>query len=116
MSEDDKNPQQSKPPVVRREDGTIASGTPNPGGIPKWLKGVRDSLKSLTPLAATTLESVMRHGENDKDRVAAAKVVLEYTVPKPKQTLKVSGDKSAPLSALSLEDLLVLGRGVKKTE
>lgn len=90
--------------------------TANPGGQPKWLKGVRESLKNLTPLAARTLESVMTGADKDADRVAAAKVVLEYTVPKPKQTLKVSGDKNAPFSALSLEDLLALGRGVKKTE
>lgn len=55
---------------------------------------------------------IIEKGE-DKDSIAASKVWLEYSLPKPKQALRVSGDKNAPLSGLSLEDLLAVGRGVK---
>lgn len=84
----------------------------NPDGQPKWLKGVRESLKSLTPLARKTLREVMKTGQ-DKDRVAAAKTVLEYTVPKPKQTHRVeSGGKDA-LAGLTPEQLVAFIKGEK---
>lgn len=89
----DENPQERTAAVAaeRRPDGTFGPGNAaNPGGQPKWLKQVRESLKALTPLAAERLKGIILDGE-DKDSVAAAKVVLEYTVPKPKQTHKVEG-------------------------
>ena len=84
----------------------------NPGGQPQWVKKVRDSLRALTPLAKKTLRDVMQNGE-DKARVAAAKTVLEYTVPKPKQRLKVSGQLSNPVGELSTEDIQALIRATK---
>ncbi len=61
----------------------------NPGGVPKWLKKVRKKLSVHADEAIETLVQVMREGEA-ADRVRAAKVVLEYTVPKPTQNVDVS--------------------------
>lgn len=85
----------------------------NPGGGPKWLKGVRESLKGLTPLARKTLREVMKGSEKDGDRVAAARVVLEYTVPKPKQTHRVEGKGGDPLALMSAEALVAFVTGKK---
>lgn len=85
----------------------------NPGGKPAWLKKVRQSLQGLTPLARKTLRDVMKAGA-DKDRVAAAKTVLEYTVPKPRQTHRVEGKGGDPLAVLTPEQLVAFVKGSKE--
>ena len=101
-------------PEERREDGTFAPGrSPNPGGQAKWLQPIKADLKAGVPGVLTRLMGIIQNGE-DKDAIAAGKVWLDYSLPKPKQTVKVSGNGTAsPLATLSLEDLLALGRGVK---
>lgn len=100
--------------VIREADGTFARGkSPNPGGQAKWLKEVRQSLRDLTPLAAKTLKQVMEEGAKDSDKTAAAKVVLEYTVPKPKQTHRVEGKGGDPLASLTAEQLVAFVTGRK---
>lgn len=84
----------------------------NPGGKPKWLKAARESLQSLTPLARKTLRQVMKNGA-DKDKVAAAKTVLEFTVPKPRQTHRVEGKGGDPLAVLTPEQLVAFVKGEK---
>lgn len=89
--------------------GRILPGkTLNPGGDPKWLGEVRRRLQAGCVDAADYLVSVVRGEEKfldvygkeateielpvmPKDRIAAAKVIFEYTVPKPRQELEVSG-------------------------
>jgi hypothetical protein len=82
------------------------------GPTPKWLREVKEQLKELVPLASRTLKRVMIHGDN-KSKVAAAKTVLEYTVPKPKQRLKVSGQLSNPVGDLSTEEIQALIQAAK---
>lgn len=82
------------------------------GPTPQWLREVKEHLKGLVPLASRTLKRVMLHGD-DKAKVAAAKTVLEYTVPKPKQRLKVSGQLSNPVAELSTEDIQAIIRAAK---
>lgn len=101
--------------VVRREDGTIASGTANPGGMPKWLKEVRQGLKDMHPGAKARLASIIANG-SDKDAATAIRVLYDFTLPKPKVRVKVEGAPDSPFAGLSLEDLLALGRGVKASE
>lgn len=105
--------QENKAPVVRRSDGTVARGTPNPGGQPKWLKGVREGLRALLPEAQRRLGEIIRSG-SDKDSTVAARVVLEYTVPKPKQTHRVEGKGSDLLAALTPEQLVAFVKGEGK--
>lgn len=83
------------------------------GPTPQWLREAKEQLKGLVPLAARTLKRVMLHGD-DKAKTAAAKTVLEYTVPKPKQRLKVSGQLSNPLGEVSTEDVQAIIRAAKQ--
>jgi hypothetical protein len=82
------------------------------GPHPQWLREAKEQLKGLVPLAGRTLKRVMVHGD-DKAKVSAAKTVLEYTVPKPKQRLKVSGQLSNPVGELSIEEIQALIRATK---
>lgn len=105
--------QRSSQVAGRREDGTFAEGnSPNPGGQAKWLKQVRADLRNLLPHARATLARVMV-SQDEKAAVQAAKVVLEYTVPKPKQTHKIEG-KGDPLAVVSPEALVAFITGKKE--
>ena len=84
----------------------------NPNGRPKWLKEVREGLRSLLPDAQRRLGDVIRNG-SDKDSTAAAKVVLEYTISKPKQTHRVEGKGGDPLAVLTPEQLVAFVKGEK---
>jgi len=110
------NSPENRTPAVenRREDGTFGAGnSANPGGQPRWLKSVRESLKTLTPLARDTLQHVMENAAKDSDKVAAAKVVLEFTVPKPKQTHRVEHKGQDPLAGLTPEEIVRFVKGEK---
>jgi hypothetical protein len=104
--------QQSKPPVERRKDGTVKSGSPNPGGRPKWVSEVRESLRGLVPKAVGRLEKIIENGD-DKNANAASKIVLEFSIRKPTQRHKVSGQLSNPVGELSTEDIQALIRATK---
>lgn len=91
------------------------SGNPS-GGVPKWVKQARDAMRDglyglaarhLTwvlsgrePEDATDVERGLYMGVTLEDRTAAAKLVVEYTLPKPKTQvgLKHSGPDGQPLS------------------
>lgn len=81
--------------------GQIRPGhTLNPGGQPAWLKDVLRRLEAGSSVAADYLCRVVAGSEKSyaltkegvevevqlahRDRIAASKVILEYTVPKPK--------------------------------
>jgi hypothetical protein len=91
--------------VERDENGRLRKGSPNPGGQPKWVKGVRDALKALHPAARDRLERIIREGE-DKDANVAIRIVYDFSLPKPKQTMKVEGGGKDPLSDLTAEALV----------
>lgn len=100
-------------PVERREDGTFAGGgSANPGGQAKWLKEIREGLRSLLPAAKERLGQIIREGEH-KDAVAASKVVLEYTVPKPRQKVSVKSEGKDPLAVLTPEQIVAFVKGEK---
>ena len=95
----------------------------NPGGQPKWVKGVRDLLQETAPLAAEYLRKVIQgepfimqvDGESvevpaeHQHRVAAARTVLEYTTPKPTAKVEMQANVAAvQLSQLSREELLAI--------
>lgn len=105
MDADNSAPEAPGKPFKKGQSG-------NPGGKPKWLKAARESLQALTPLARKTLRAVMKNGA-DKDKVAAAKTVLEFTVPKPKQTHRVEGKGGDPLAVLTPEQLVAFVKGKK---
>lgn len=96
----------------RREDGTFAPGrSPNPGGQAAWLKPIRDELRKGSAEAVTRLRRIVAKG-SDKDANIAAKVLLEFAVPKPKQThhVKHSGDPLAPMSPEELRDFVLASK------
>lgn len=109
MSGDGAQDSRPQPPGVPFPKGK--SG--NPGGQPKWLREVRDGLRSLAPKAYRRLESIIDTG-SDKDATAAAKVVFEYTLPKPKQTHRVEGKNGDPLAALTDVQLVAFIAGKKE--
>lgn len=98
--------------VERRKDGTVKKGSPNPGGQPKWVKEVRDSLRALHPAARERLQHIIESGE-DKDANAAIRLVYDFSLPKPKQSHKVTvgGD---PLKGVPDDQLVAFVKGEGK--
>lgn len=82
------------------------------GGEAGWLKKVRKDLRALLPSATNTLLRVMG-SEDEKAATTAAKVVLEFTVPKPRQTHRVEGKGGDPLAVLTAEQLVAFVKGEK---
>jgi DnaJ-domain-containing protein 1 len=109
----------NRPPTdeaKRRTDGTFGpNNAANPGGQTKWLKAFRVALQKDTALARRTLRKVMKSDlSKDADKVAAAGVVLKYTVPLPKQTHKIEGKGGDPLALMSAEALVAFVTGKKE--
>jgi hypothetical protein len=121
------------PDVERDESGKWMPGqSPNPGGMPKWVKAFRDAMRErCAPLAERHLFRVLGGVEPGQaedpvyasitadDRTKAAKVVLDLVLPKPQSRVKVSGDRKNPISPLasfSPSDLLALARETPKEE
>lgn len=115
----------SHPEPERGERGKWLPGvSPNPGGQPKWVRGLRESLREhCAPLAARHLarvlggpvpkdetpeEAAVYAEVSADDRTRAAKVVLEYTMPKPKATVTVQHTGNNMLAGLSVEELKAL--------
>jgi len=114
-----KTPQTKKPEVIRDELGRIAKGNSgNPGGLHGWVHKARAMLEECNPLAIEYLRSVIvggpvkstlldEEGEATEgnsypdidQRTTAAKVVLEYSMPKPKLT--VEHEHKAPTKTLA---------------
>lgn len=128
-------PQNSSPAESKRApDGTIlpGKGSLNPGGQPKWVKEFRDAMRDrCAPLAERHLfrvlggeepgqaEDPVYAGLTADDRTKAAKVVLELVLPKPKQSVRLSGDKRnpvLPLGGATLEQLLALANAKPSEE
>lgn len=83
----------------------------NPGGQPKWVKEVREALKTCVQKGAARLERIIEQGE-DKDAIAATRLAAEFTIRKPKQTHKVTvgGD---PLKNVPDDQLVAFVKGEK---
>lgn len=84
----------------------------NPGGQPKWLKEVRDALRTCAERGAVRLMEIIENGEH-KDVIAATRLAVEYTIRKPKQTHRVEGKGSDLLAALTPEQLVAFVKGEK---
>jgi hypothetical protein len=82
------------------------------GGAPSWVAKARDNLRALVPGAVEKLATILRDGE-DRDALAAAKLILDFTVPRPKITHRVEGTAGGPLAGLTLQELLAVGRAAK---
>lgn len=100
----DSEPQQVGTPFPRGKSG-------NPGGQPKWVKEVREALRTCVTKGAARLERIIENG-SDKDAVAAMKVAAEFSLTKPKQTHKIEG-KGDPLAVVSPEALVAFIAGKK---
>lgn len=87
--------------------------TAGTGGQSGWLKRTREALRDDVPTALATLRRVMA-SEDGKAATAAAKVVLEYSMPKPRQTHRVEGKNGDPLGFLSPEALVAFITGKKE--
>lgn len=104
---------ENNPPETERKFGFKEGISGNPGGRPKWLKGVVDGLKELHPAAKLRLASIIKDGA-DKDAAAAIRVLYDFTVPKPKQTHRVEGKGGDPLGLVSAEALVAFVTGKKE--
>lgn len=108
---------QKPSPVERDEKGrpVQGGGSLNPGGQPKWVKEVRDALaQNCVPLAEKRLRKILEEDHADPDDwIKAAKVVFEFTIPKPKQDVNVTGIPPSPFAGMTPEQLLAIARGGK---
>jgi hypothetical protein len=134
-----KNPQ-GQP--ERGEDGRLLPGnTANPGGMSKEAKAFRELLKGLKPQTVrvarkaldraentSALEAIINDGEaspearleaegqlNARMKIGAQMIaeIWKYSVPKPLQKHKLSGQLSNPLGDVSTEDIQALIRAAK---
>lgn len=111
----------------RDDKGRLLPGhTANPGGVPKWVRAVREHMEGTAAKAAQLLEDVIDgkpvditvNGEQVtmtpelSDRIRAAEIVLSYTVPKPtaKSEVEVTG-VATRLDQLTRDEVLALARG-----
>lgn len=110
-----RKPLQSKAPEApaRGEKGQLLPGsTANPGGLPKWVKEVRDALGKDLPLARRKLRLRLRD-DNPDVQLKAIDILFKYTLPKPKQEVEVSGEVKSPLAGMTPEQLLAIVKGGK---
>lgn len=65
----------------------------NPKGRPKKPDWLKSKLKELEPKAIDVLEDILENPVvNRRDKLAAAKLILEYSQGKPRQMIDVSAD------------------------
>jgi hypothetical protein len=121
--------------------GFVPGKSGNPGGLPTWVKTLRDSLKELAPkgrqvvdriftraLNTEALEKIIDDGESTPEQVLKAEtalqnrlalaskaneVVLGFVLPKPKQRVAVSGQLGNPLGDVPTEEIQALIRAAK---
>jgi hypothetical protein len=124
------DPQASTPQgPARDEKGRIlpGQGSLNPSGQPAWVAEIREQLRQGLPAAAKTLAGIIdgtatqraldRAGNEVvldppfKDRVAAVKVLFEFTLPKPKLEVGRDQQRAVPLAGMTREDLLAIALG-----
>lgn len=104
-------------PVERREDGSVKSGTPNPGGITKEQRQARDALNRWlceAPQVEKGKAAYVRLLEADNPVIV--KDFMDRVAGKVKESLEVSGDPDSPIAALAgltAAQLLAIARGEK---
>jgi hypothetical protein len=110
--------------VTRDSNGKMMKGTkaPNPSGLPKNVSEVRKIAQQWTEESIEQLGHIMRHAEKDRDRIEAAKYLLDRGYGKPSTSVEVQHDsgnveqKTIELSKLSrhqleqLEDMIDLAK------
>lgn len=81
--------------------------TNNPGGrIKKWLAPIKHELRAGSLDALRLLSRIIKDdGEKTGDRIMAARTVLEFTIPKPKQTVEVKDSTNNLLRGITEEVL-----------
>lgn len=73
----------------------VPGASPNPGGRPKKLEALKIKLSQFTEQACDRLENIATSGE-DKDAVAAIKLMWSYLYGAPRQ--EVSGPDGGPIA------------------
>lgn len=101
-------------PPARAKDGKLLPGGPslNPGGQPEWVRRTKEDLRACVPGAVKRLKSIIESGSDD-DAARAAKVIFDFTIPKPATKIDVDADVKqsvSPLAGLSTEQLLEILR------
>ena len=102
--------------VLRDSNGRIVKGSApvNPGGRPKGIGYIREIAQNYTEDAIQELYSIMTGAEKDRDRLEAAKYLLDRGWGKPSTSVEVqheNGDsqtKMIELSKLSKDQLAQL--------
>jgi len=98
---------------TRDAGGKLVKGTkaPNPSGRPKGAHIVRELAQTYTEDAIQELHSIMTGAEKDRDRLEAAKYILDRGWGKPATSVEVQRDSgesqihTIDLSKLSTEEL-----------
>jgi hypothetical protein len=96
--------------VIAKRKGGRPKGLPKSGGRTKGTKNkIQSEVKLLAkehgPAAIGVLARIMKHGENDSDRIAAAKVMLdrgEGRVPNP---VNIGGFDGGPITKEFIDNL-----------
>lgn len=91
-------PQAAKPRGAGKPFQKGQSG--NPGGRKKKTQEDLDleaACRKLTPRALDVVVDVMQNGENERNRLAAAQIIIERAYGKAVQPTKISGDAENPL-------------------
>ena len=75
--------------------------TGNPGGRPKRTPEELDlvaACKAKTPAALIVIENIMKNGENERNKLAAATAIIDRAYGKPTQP--IAGDPDRPLQVI----------------
>lgn len=92
------NPESTKPPVKQKRGSRAAppvnafpkgGSSPNPGGRPAGVTHVRELARTYTTEAVEKMAQIMRTGQNERARVAAAEGLLNRAWGKPDQFVAV---------------------------
>lgn len=108
--------------VERNADGSVKSGTPNPGGITKEQRQARDALnrwlceEPQIEAGKTSYMKLLKGDEKTPPNPVIVKDFMDRVAGKVKESLEVSGDPDSPIAALAgltASQLLAIARGEK---
>ena len=104
----------------RTVSGQFAPGASgNAGGRPKAAESVVELARSYTTEAIEALARIMRDGDSDRARAAAAEALLNRGWGRPSQGIEVTQGApltSNPYAELTLEDLKAVARSQRERE
>ncbi len=111
---------QNRAGTGRTLSGQFAPGASgNAGGRPKGAESVAEVARSYTTEAIEALARIMRDGDSDRARAAAAEALLNRGWGRPSQGIEVTQaapPPSNPYAELTLEDLKAVARAQLDSE